>query len=394
MHGSTVGGIHVESSVSYKRKFSQEVISSSVQIRFVFHAFVSIENVFRSDSCDTESSVSYYHRSDLDVVIEVLRSSYSSYSDILVAVYKHWDVSFTLNGKFSKSDSLDYTTGCYNKFESETTLEGPTVNTEESALVSKLNSSVRDIQKHQTNDSDGSEFIDQAKVPGKFSSGEDPSLIYPCSDGMQDSNTKCAVFEHSLSMSTRKGDALEVENDYGYSNFYSFAQRASLVADEFMRKASDKDKIKEKSTMSEEEIIAAQLKVILKKTSNFYWPFIQNLNVATQKEKCGWCFPCKSSSDELDCLFKTNIGRIEEGFAVDVPGLQLKRKGKGHLRDVICQILSIENRLQGLLLGPWLDSRYSKLWREGLLAFDFHSIKPLLLMVIACFIFYFKIGLL
>lgn len=355
-----------------------------------------IENICRFDSCDTESSVSYYHRDDLDVVIEALRSSYSSYSDILVAIYKHWKIPFSLNGKISKMDALHCTTGYYsnfchegaksvNLFEAETILEGPTMNIEESALDSKLSSSVQDIQKHQTNDSNSYEFLNQAKVPGKFSSGEDPSLIHPCLDGMQESNTKSAGLDRSSSMRNGKGDVLEVENDYGYSNFYSFAQTASLVAEEFMRKSSDKEKIKEKSTMSEEEIIAAQMKVILKKTSNFYWPFIQNFNVATQKEKCGWCFPCKSSSDEFDCLFKTNIGRIEEGLAVDVPGLQLKRKGKGHLRDVICQILSIENRLQGLLLGPWLDSHYSKLWREGLLAFDFNSVKPLLLMVIACY---------
>ncbi|KAA0067226.1 DDT domain-containing protein PTM [Cucumis melo var. makuwa] len=343
-----------------------------------------------SDSCDTESSVSYYHRNDLDVVIEALRSSYSSYSDILMTIYKHWDITFTLNGKINKSDSLHCTSKYYsnfchegaksaNLFEAETILEGSTVN--KSALDSQLNSSIQDIQTQQATVSNGYEFLNQAKVSGKVSSGEDPSLLHPCLDGMQESNTRCAGLEHSLSTSIRNGDSLEDESDDGYSNFYSFAQTASSVADEFMRKASEKDKIKEKSTMSEEEIIAAQMKVILKKTSNFGWPFIQNINVATQKEKCGWCFPCKASSDELDCLFKTNNAWIEEGLAVDVPGLQLKRKGKGHLRDVICQILSIENRLQGLLLGPWLNSHHSKLWREGLLAFDFNSVKHLLLMI-------------
>ncbi|KAE8653519.1 hypothetical protein Csa_007470 [Cucumis sativus] len=343
-----------------------------------------------SDSCDTESSVSYYHRNDLDVVIEALRSSYSSYSDILMTICKHWDITFTLNGKINKSDSLHCTSKYYsnfchegaksaNLFEAETILEGSTVN--KSALDSQLNSSIQDIQTQQTTVSNGYEFTNQAKGSGKFSSGEDSSLLHPCLDGMQESNTRCGGLEHSLSMSIINGDALEDESDDGYSNFYSFAQTASSVADEFMRKSSEKDKIKEKSTMSEEEIIAAQMKVILKKTSNFGWPFIQNINVATQKEKCGWCFPCKASSDELDCLFKTNNAWIEEGLAIDVPGLQLKRKGKGHLRDVICQVLSIENRLQGLLLGPWLNSHHSKLWREGLLAFDFNSVKHLLLLI-------------
>ncbi|XP_038878800.1 DDT domain-containing protein PTM isoform X4 [Benincasa hispida] len=352
--------------------------------------FSSYGYLLVSDSRDTESSVSYYHKNDLDVVIEALRSSYSSYTDILVAIYKHWDITFTLNGKINKSVSLHCTNGYYgnfchegakstNLFEAEATVEGPTVN--KSALDSKLNSSVQDIQKHQATVSNGYEFRNQAKVSGKFSSGEDSSLLHPCLDGMQEGNTRCAGLEHPLSTSIGKGDVLEVENDDGYSNFYSFAQTASLVADEFMRKSSEKDKIKEKSTMSEEEIIAAQMKIILRKTSNFCWPLIQNINAATQKEKCGWCFPCRVSSDEWDCLFKTNNGRIEEGLAVDVLGLQLKSKGKGHLKDVICQILSIENRLQGLLLGPWLNSHHSKLWREGLLAFDFNSVKHLLLMI-------------
>ncbi|KAB1225559.1 Nucleosome-remodeling factor subunit BPTF [Morella rubra] len=67
--------------------------------------FSSCGYLLVSESSDTESTFSYYHRNDLNVVIEVLKASYVIYNGILMAIYKHWDIPLTLNGAF---DLLNY----------------------------------------------------------------------------------------------------------------------------------------------------------------------------------------------------------------------------------------------------------------------------------------------
>jgi hypothetical protein len=76
------------------------------------------------------------------------------------------------------------------------------------------------------------------------------------------------------------------------------------------------------------------------------------------------------------------LGPIQEGSESEAIGLQSKRIRKGYLIDLIYHILLIEHRLQGLLLGPWLNPHYTKLWRKSILkASDIASVKHLLLKV-------------
>ncbi|KAG6671285.1 hypothetical protein I3843_Q001600 [Carya illinoinensis] len=74
------------------------------------------------------------------------------------------------------------------------------------------------------------------------------------------------------------------------------------------------------------------------------------------------------------------LGPVQEGVKNDVFGLQSKKNRRGHLVDVMCHILSIEYRLQGLLLGPWLNQHHIKYWHKSILkSSDLVSIKNLLL---------------
>lgn len=71
-----------------------------------------------------------------------------------------------------------------------------------------------------------------------------------------------------------------------------------------------------------------------------------------------------------------------ENFTSEVLGIHSRENRTNHLIDVICHVICIEDHLQGLLLGPWLNPHYSQLWRKSVLeAADLDPVKNLLLKV-------------
>lgn len=346
----------------------------------------------RSDSCDTESKFNYYHRDDLIKVIKMLRSSDFFYGGILVEIYKHWDIPVSFNGANSNigcsvpQDPSAFPETCAVKnetYEARKLQENScNIGSDVSKSINLLDSMIVTASPNITSeglaetiqvqrrsviqyDSDRpADFLNQSDLVGK---------LYP---------EDCSLT--STSITTRKRDTSEVHCGIGYMNCYSFGQIASSVAEELTRKSSDK--IKEDTIITEEEIISAQMKTILKKSSKFSGPNVGNLNLDAQKEKCGWCFSCKAPADYGDCLFIMSMGPVQDVSNCNITGFQSKRnKDGGHLNDVRCQILSIHDRLQGLLLGPLLNPHHRELWRKSLLkASDLASIKHLLLMVRIC----------
>lgn len=335
----------------------------------------------RSDSCDTESKFNYYHRDDLIKVIKVLRSSDFFYGGILVEIYKHWDIPVSFNGANSNigrsvpQDPSAFPEKCAVKnetYEARKLQENScNIGSDVSKSINLLDSMTATASPNITPsrsviqyDSDRpADFLNQSDLVGK---------LYP---------EDCSLT--STSITTRKRDTSEVHCGIGYMNCYSFGQIASSVAEELTRKSSDK--IKEDTIITEEEIISAQMKTILKKSSKFSGPNVGNLNLDAQKEKCGWCFSCKAPANYGDCLFIMSMGPVQDVSYSNITGFQSKRNKDGHLNDVRCQILSIHDRLQGLLLGPLLNPHHRELWRKSLLkASDLASIKHLLLMVRIC----------
>jgi hypothetical protein len=381
----------------------------------------------------------------LNAVLEVLKASEVSYSGILMAIYKHWDISLSVNGA-NNLDSLNNSicsdiltkgqnpalpmptapwtsaetnivknetdesrkveensvSGCsghlgcevsksLNLLDSMTAMESPYITSEGSAGTTQMSLDIQNFQNHGCHDSNrAAEFLGHSEIPGKIPSLGDSSLSTSM-DVRRENNTESAGRGcYSSAITSRKGDTSQLNGGIGYMNYYSFAQTASSVADELIRKSSDK--IDQKSIMSEEDIVSVQMKAIVKKCTKFYWPNIQNLNVNARKEKCGWCFSCKYATDDRDCLFIMYLGPVQEGPKSDVVGFQSKKNRKGHLIDVICHILSIGDRLRGLLLGPWLNPHHTKYWHKSILkASDVASIKHLLLTVsIFPFLYVFK----
>ncbi|XP_040993587.1 DDT domain-containing protein PTM-like [Juglans microcarpa x Juglans regia] len=396
--------------------------------------FSSCGYLLVSESCDTESTFSYYHRNDLNVVIEVLKASDVFYSDILMAIYKHWEIPLNLN-EASNFDSLNHSVcsniltkkqnlaflmpsapltssetntvnnktddvrkvdetsinGCSGHLGSELSkpvsfvgsviaTESPYITSEGSAGATQSNADIPNFQNFGPHDSNRSaEFLALSQVPIKRPLLGDSSLTSASMDVRLENAMESADPRHyTFSIITRKGDPSQANCGIGYMNYYSFAQTASLVAEDLMHKSSEK--VNENSILSEDDIISAQMKAILKKYNKFCWPNMQRLSVDARKEKCGWCFSCKNPTDERDCLFKMYLGPVQEGVKNDVFGLQSKKNRRGHLVDVMCHILSIEGRLQGLLLGPWLNQHHIKYWHKSILkASDLVSTKNLLL---------------
>ncbi|XP_057955453.1 DDT domain-containing protein PTM isoform X2 [Malania oleifera] len=364
-----------------------------------------------SDSCDADSSSNYYQSNDLNVVIEVLKSSHIHYDGILSGISKHWNIPVSLfkpstnmnsqihticseacvkvekvgdkaleqisvitsnsgypGSNFSKSVNIDSVAGTHHM-----DMEKPYTSSEGSAEITQASTGIQNFQKQGPDCSNAScENLNQSLTL---------ALTSISLDIKQEKDVETAVPGHTSSIiSPSKGNASsQVQLRIGYMNCYSFAQTASSVAEELMHKSSNK--INENSIMSVEEIISAQLKVILKKSTKFCWPSIQNLTVDAQKENCGWCFSCKVPSDDRDCLFKMcHTVPVSEVSKNEVASVRSKRDKKGHLVDVVCHIMSIEDRLRGLLIGPWMNPNYSKIWRKTVLKSpNIASVKHLLL---------------
>ncbi|KAF7833689.1 DDT domain-containing protein PTM [Senna tora] len=350
--------------------------------RLYFH---SCGYLLVSDSSNMGSLFNYYHRNDLHVVIEVLKSADDFYGGILMAIYKHWDIPFNSNGEASKLEVLNQNAG-----------ENMHMKAEYSAIYSSLapfTSSETSLEKNQADDQKKVE--DNSTVASCIQPGQEflkagnqldsmKTIVSPCvvaSEGSDDTTQMRSasdnILRHGPQDSNRSDGSLN-QSRVDYINYYSFARTASLVAEELMCKSSEK--INKNSVTSEEDLISGQAKTIVKKSTNFYWPSSQNVNAAAQKEKCGWCLFCKAENDDRDCLFNTLVRPVREVSKSNLVGLQPKKNQNAHLRDVICYILSLEDRLRGLLSGPWLNLHHSTNWRKDLLnASDVASVKCLLL---------------
>ncbi|XP_062082236.1 DDT domain-containing protein PTM isoform X2 [Humulus lupulus] len=357
-----------------------------------------------SDSYDTESSFSYYHRDDLNVVIKVLKSSDFYYGDILVAICKHWG-NVSLDGS-SKSIECLYSMSSYMFTKSQNhDLSNPLapLTSPETHLVKNESGKERKMEEN-TNIGDsshsdisksfnildamtltGSSLVTsegsaetQSDIQGKHIAFGDCPLTSTL-DVKQEVNTETAgPVKTRNSVTTRKCTTSQSQCGSGYVNYYTFGQIASSVAEDLVGKSSEK--MKEGTVMLEEEIISRQMRAILKRFSKFCWSNMKNFNVDLQKEKCGWCFPCRTAADDRECLFFTNTGHVRESPNGSMLSLQSMKNRDSHLIDVVYQILSIENRLHGLLLGPWLNPDHTKLWpKSALKAADITSVKHMLL---------------
>ncbi|CAN7141246.1 unnamed protein product [Brassica rapa subsp. narinosa] len=193
----------------------------------------------------------------------------------------------------------------------------------------------------------------------------EPDILNMSSEGSAETaNNGLDVMEETNMMNTREEVRPNAQSESGYRNQYLFAQLTTAISEEMARNSPDRAN----DMRSDEEIASTQLKTILMKANKFQWRSIQGLYLDAWKEKCGWCHSCKfgDARREKICFFNMSLGALRGPSESEIANSQ-PTDNKSHLMAIISQLLSMESRLQGLLVGPWLNPQYSSIWRENIL---------------------------
>ncbi|XP_071696426.1 DDT domain-containing protein PTM-like [Rutidosis leptorrhynchoides] len=292
-----------------------------------------------SHNSDAETSFHYYYMNDLTALVSALNLLDGSYRTISNAITKHWRVYTKFIGGKTKLDSENISL-CADPY--------PNMATESSGFCAELEKPLA----HS-----GSSELSEVVVDVRKSS-KNVLHSFKKSSGVNGKNI-CSF-------------------NSGYLNLYSFARIASTVAKEWAPKLLNKTS--QTPTKSLEELISMQMKAITKTSVDFCWSNMQNLSVDARKEKCGWCLACKYPTDDGNCLFYMNNPTDLESFTSELIGFDSRITRKDRLIDLMCHILYIEDRLHGLLLGPWLSPKFPKLYRKSYLEASYIvPVKELLL---------------
>ncbi|KAG5577610.1 hypothetical protein H5410_057744 [Solanum commersonii] len=350
-----------------------------------------------SDPCEDEFSPKYYHKNDLALVIGMMKSSENVYGTVLSAIMKLWDTNCMAAG--AKCD-LDTQLKTMPSNFLALILSQHLEKVNEGKQAEKLSSCSDNVGYDESETVDPSMKMGNI-LPGSEGSAEISQVVadnqnYKEGGTFEDSNLTAKIMETRRPLRERKGNEsvdlgtsttsnkeIMSEGQYAesYVNFYSFARIASSVVEELTKKSTGKTGEDAKKTV--DEIISAQLKAISSKSIDFCWPNVQNMKIDARKEDCGWCISCKVPECEKDCLFIQNsTGPAPESFSSDALGVHSSRNRESHLVNVLCYILSTEDRLHGLLSGPWLNPHHSQNWRKDVTeAHEIDTLRAFLLTV-------------
>ncbi|GFQ03106.1 nucleosome-remodeling factor subunit bptf [Phtheirospermum japonicum] len=368
------------------------------------------------ESQNDEHSFCCYNRSDLPGLIEALESSPFIYDTIINAICRHWDLVLGVGGTKNYLDTRScsvqsYFTEKMQLLNNNESFAEKRSDEKSMATAGITNSSITELDNAEhaiavpesgnnglkmencVASSEGSTEVSQTFTKTDTLKENGPEILNDCHIPVMlvDAGDHHMI---STTINVEKGKNLGSENhshapstinsvhfQTNYVNCYELARPASSYYEEWTSKISDKtSKVPLKSV---EEIIAGQLKVVTNRFADFSWSNIQNSSVNPRKERCGWCLYCRFPDDDRDCLFIMNdTFPAVENFTCEVLGIQSRKNRKNHLLDIMCHMTCIEDHLQGLLLGPWLNPNYSMLWRESVLgAADIASLKNLLLKI-------------
>ncbi|KAH9623812.1 hypothetical protein KSS87_007049 [Heliosperma pusillum] len=352
--------------------------------------FSCFDYLLVSESNDANASFCYYHKDDLNTVVQLLESSSITYGSILRAIFQNLAIP-TISGQLESDMKSD---NCMLKDEDSIGRKTKSFTVGHPSHLGSESSKPTDLF--------GVENLNNWTVTENLVTNcKDPDeVVLPASEVLQSSHRPMSnriakrtsakrlsasetKKKHPLGMKSKSSnikeeDRFQEQSGYSYINNYRFGRTAASVVEELLRKPSDKACVNIPKT--EEQIISIQLKFITKKSTKFCWPTIQQLSGERQKEKCGWCYCCRFSVEDRVCLFNINCSSIPESLKKDIDDILSKRNDKGHFVDIVCYILCMEERLRGLLLGPWLSPQYGELWRKHVLqASDVSALKhPLL----------------
>ncbi|KAI0504008.1 hypothetical protein KFK09_014955 [Dendrobium nobile] len=108
---------------------------------------------------------------------------------------------------------------------------------------------------------------------------------------------------------------------------------------------------------------ALQMKAFSVAVMNFIWPCAEKKLMDVPRERCGWCIACKGpATNKKGCLLNLAASNAIKGPTRN-GNLRASKHHVSHLPVIAAQLLIMEESLQGLMIGPFLDERCNK-WRK------------------------------
>ncbi|KAL6657424.1 hypothetical protein ACP70R_005204 [Stipagrostis hirtigluma subsp. patula] len=317
------------------------------------------------DSQDMDAPCHYYRQIDLHSLVTVLNSCHPSYSSLVNAISMFSGTAVdspNMNGRYKSSKECS-TSNAEKDVSPLLDQDASHQNiTLRSALMSESGNetaAVKELNQMSQNSTSGAR-------DDLYNSQQD--VIYSHANGLSAENQK------DPSCQKRPTDYHLRSDPPTYINYYSFGQIAASAAEELKHRLSENKEGKNPA----KDTVSLHLRTICKKYANIFALTDQKLSVELLKEKCGWCNSCQISGG-VDCIFRVTDVKCMERHA---SGLQAEKNKESHIVLAIHNILSIEERLNGLLTGPWQNPQYSDSWRKAVLkASDVSSLKQPLLML-------------
>ncbi|KAG2638880.1 hypothetical protein PVAP13_2NG621700 [Panicum virgatum] len=353
------------------------------------------------DSCEGDPPCHYYGQVDLHSVVTVLNTCHLSYRSIVNAISSFFGTaieSSNLNGRYQSSrecSTSDAETNCRYSSRLKQHNENDQFMVEQDKSFEQLDSGKACTSNSDQLDQDlslKSITFRSALMSRSGNAAEGDSNQIPQNRSSSAKTDNCSSQEdivysdaNDLSLENQKDSPPnKKQSDWHllsdlvrYINYYSFGQIAASAAEELKHKLSENKEVKKPV----QDALSFHLRTICKKYANIFALTDQKLSAELLKEKCGWCNSCQISGG-VDCIFGVTDVKCMESHKPHTFGLGAVKNMESHIILAMRSILSIEERLNGLLTGPWQNPQYSIYWRKAVLkASDVSSLKQPLLML-------------
>ncbi|KAK7262215.1 hypothetical protein RJT34_29778 [Clitoria ternatea] len=170
-----------------------------------------------------------------------------------------------------------------------------------------------------------------------------------------------------------------------YINYYVHGDFAASAAAKFAILSSEESRSEGRVSENQRKTASGntylQAKAFSQTASRFFWPNSEKKLVEVPRERCAWCFSCRSPiSSKRGCMLNHAAISATKSAMKILAGFSSIRGGEGILPSIATYIIYMEECLRGLVVGPFLSASYRRRWRKQVeQATTFSAIKPLLL---------------
>ncbi|KAF8403202.1 hypothetical protein HHK36_011301 [Tetracentron sinense] len=155
-----------------------------------------------------------------------------------------------------------------------------------------------------------------------------------------------------------------------YINQYILGDVAASAAANLAVLTSVENRVsKAPSSLNPRKVLSANISLQIKAFSSasvrFFWPNSEKKLLEVPRERCGWCLSCKSpATSKKGCLLNLVASNAMKGAARILGGPRLIMNGEGNFHCIANYILYMEERLRGLVVGPFQTASYRKQWQK------------------------------